>query len=104
MSLFRKRLTEDQKSLSKVLKRICELLNDSEESDWSPLTPAQVQKNLQRPLKRLEKGRKLWYWQKLRLSLEFEVTSTLQEIAMANGWHKEYITLADEFDVLIDKV
>lgn len=104
MPIFRKHLTVEQKSLITVLERVCELLDGSEESDWSPLTSRQVHKNLQRYIRRLKKGRKLWFWHKQFLGVEFEVASTLQEIAMTNGWHKEFNQLADKFDVLIEKV
>lgn len=34
----------------------------------------------------------------------FAPTSVLQECAMANGWHDEYISLSSRFDALVQKI
>jgi len=35
--------------------------------------------------------------------VEFAPTSTIQEIAMANGWHDEYLRLAEVVDRHVDR-
>lgn len=95
---------KDRDALIDILRRVCELLQDSQESDWSPLTAKEVEKNILGSLNKLENGKKLSPSDKLELSVEFEVTSTLQEIAMANDWHHEYLKLANDFDRLIKRV
>ena len=81
--------------------RAVELLEESEESDWSPLTPQEVAKNLKDQIERLERNEKI---DTHLLEVEFAVTSTLQEISMTNGWSKEYLKLAAEFDEEIEKI
>ena len=95
---------KDREALIDILRRIRELLQGSQGSDWSPLTPKEVEKNILCSLNKLENGKKLWPSDKLELSVEFEVTSTLQEIAMANDWHHEFLKLANDFDRLIKRV
>ena len=97
-------LIQDRDALIDILRNICELLQDSQESDWRPLSPEEVEKNILGSLNKLENGKKLCPSDKLELSVEFEVTSTLQEIAMANDWHDEYLKLATDFDRLIKRV
>jgi hypothetical protein len=38
------------------------------------------------------------------LKVEFAPTSTIQEIAMSNGWHDEYLKLSTKFDKEIEKL
>ena len=82
-------------SLVRALQRTCELLEQSEEVAWSPLTPEKVREKLLKVLKRVSAGRR---FSKTSLAVEFAPTGTLQEIAMANGWHEEYMSLADVVD------
>ena len=97
-------INRDQSAMIDLLERVCELLETSEESDWSPLSPKVVQKYLEKQINKLKRGKRLWPWAKFKLSIEFEVASTLQEIAMTNGWHDEYVKLASDFDRLIKRV
>jgi hypothetical protein len=85
----------DTRSLVSALERTCVLLERSEESVWSPLTPAEVVKNLRNALGALARGDAV---ERLTLSIEFAPTSTIQEIAMANDWHDEYLRLAEIVD------
>ena len=82
-------------SLVTALERTCDLLERSEESVWSPLTPSDVAQNLRAAIAAFERGEAVDYG---NLRLEFAPTSTIQEIAMANGWHDEYMQLADVVD------
>jgi len=88
-------------NLKEILIKVIELLNQSEESDWSPLTPKEVVKNLEIEIRRLEKNEKI---NKHLLELEFAPTSTIQEISMANGWSAEFIKLSSKFDQEIIKI
>jgi len=87
-------------SLISALERTCALLDSSEESVWSPLTPAEVAKNLRHAIVGVINGDAVDY---LSLRVEFAPTSTIQEIAMANGWHDEYVRLAEEIDAHVGR-
>lgn len=87
--------------LIEALERACGLLDRSEESAWSPLTPAQVAKNLRRVIEALGRGDAL---DRLALGTEFAPTSTIQEIAMTNGWHDEYMRLAEIVDANVGRL
>ena len=88
------------RSLITALERTCVLLERSEESDWSPLTPVEVAENLRQAIGRLARGEFVDY---RNLRIEFAPTSTIQEIAMANGWHDEYMQLAEVVDGHVDR-
>ncbi len=81
--------------LISALERTCALLDRSEESVWSPLSPAEVAANLRREIVKLSQGGAA---SRHVVGVEFAPTSTLQEIAMANGWQQEYMRLADIVD------
>ena len=83
-----------------ALERTCALLERSEESVWSPLSPVEVAENLRVAIRRLVRGEAVDYG---NIRLEFAPTSTIQEIAMANGWHDEYMQLADVVDSHVDR-
>jgi hypothetical protein len=87
-------------SLVTALERTCTLLDRSEESVWSPLTPAEVADNLRKTIRGLVRGEAVNY---LTLRVEFAPTSTIQEIAMANGWHDEYMELASVVDSHVEQ-
>ena len=86
-------------TLAEALERTCALLERSRESDWSPLTPVEVAENLRESLRALEEGRPPNY---RLLGVEFAPTSSIQEIAMANGWHDEYMRIALVVDRHVD--
>jgi hypothetical protein len=86
-------------SLVAALERTCALLERSEESVYSPLTPAEVVRNLRATIDALVRGQAV---DDLTVRVEFAPTSTIQEIAMANGWHDEYLELARAVDSHVD--
>ncbi len=88
-------------SLKEILFKTIELLNQSKESDWSPLTPKKVVKNLETQIEKLERNEKI---DRLLLEVEFAPTSAIQEISMANGWEHEYLKLSSKFDKEIAKI
>ncbi len=77
------------------LERTSELLGESEASVWSALSPAEVQENLSKLSCSISVGEA---WSRLDLAVEFAVTSTVQEIAIWNDWHDEYVLLAAVVD------
>lgn len=91
----------NMKSLIKVLKKVVSHLEGSLESDWSPLTPNQVAENLKKQIRNIEQNNAV---DKDSLVLEFAPTSTIQEIAISNGWSNEYLKLSEQFDNLISNV
>ncbi|GAB5526666.1 MAG: hypothetical protein Roseis2KO_45380 [Roseivirga sp.] len=90
--------TNAKNQLLNLLKRVCFLLDNSKESDWSPLSPKEVKANIETEMDLIRQGHAI---DKDQLIIEFLPTSTLQEIAMVSNWHEEYIRLAKKFDLLI---
>lgn len=88
------------KELRSLLERTLDLLEESEESVWSPLTPKEVADNLKKEIEKLALKNEV---DKDALILEFAPTSTIQEIAMSYGWSEEYLKLAERFDQLMSK-
>tara|TARA_Y100000815_G_C13041403_1_gene386926 strand:- start:67 stop:357 length:291 start_codon:yes stop_codon:yes gene_type:complete len=88
-------------TLKEILIKTTQLLKQSKESDWSPLTPEEVVINLETQIDKLEKNEKI---DRLLLELEFAPTSTIQEISLANGWSREYLKLSSKFDEEIIKI
>lgn len=82
-------------TLEQALARTCQLLADSNESDWSPLSPAEVNQNLEHALQHIRAGHQ---FDRNAVVLEFAPTSTIQEISMVSGWHEEYMQLAKVID------
>jgi hypothetical protein len=80
-----------------LLERLVTLLEDSNESVWSPLSPKKVSDFIQGMISKLQNGEEL---EIDRLKLEFAPTSTIQEISMENGWSEEFLEMASRFDVL----
>ena len=89
------------KSLKEILLNIIELLNQSDESVWSPITPQEIINNLNHQIKKMDRNEKV---DNDILKVEFAPTSTIQEIAMSNGWHDEYLKLSTKFDKEIEKL
>ncbi len=98
MSVIR---TNSLNELLDLLKRVCTLLENSEPSDWSPLSPQEVKMNIESQINLIRQNKPI---DKDQLTIEFVPTSTLQEIAMVSGWHREYVKLAERFDTLIGRV
>ena len=84
--------------LKHVLEKVISHLSESDESDWSPLTPTEVINKLQNQIDMINNNHSI---NKDLLRLEFAPTSTIQEIAMANGWSDEFLELSAKFDKLI---
>lgn len=86
------------KKIKEILTQTIKLLEGSKESDWSPLTPKEVIKNLEAQIERLERGEEP---ERDLLALEFAPTSTIQEISMLNGWSIQYLELSTQLDQAI---
>ena len=82
-------------SLVTALERTCALLEHSGESGWSDRTPTEVAKNLRDAIGGLVRGDAVDH---LELRVAFAPTGAVQEIAMANAWHDEYVQLARVVD------
>ncbi len=80
----------DFQPLVAALERASELLGRSEASDWSARSPAEVQQSLSKILRSISLAEE---WLPFDLAVEFAPTSSVQEIAVWNGWHDEYLTL-----------
>ena len=88
-------------NIKEILNKTIELLNQSIESVWSPLSPVEVIKNLEIQIEKLERNEKIDI---LKLEVEFAPTSTIQEISIANGWSSKYLKLSSKFDKEIAKI
>lgn len=78
-------------ALSKTIK----LVENSEDSDWSNLTATEIREVLQGELYKIENNQS---FDKSELAILFAVTGNVQKIAMQNGWHEEYLKIADVID------
>ena len=74
------------------------MLGLSEESVWAPLTPQVIVSDIDEAIA-LIKSKKRPDIQ--RLEIHFAPTSSIQEIAMANGWGEEFLVLSEKFDSII---
>ncbi|MBN1366190.1 MAG: hypothetical protein JW976_15410 [Syntrophaceae bacterium] len=83
--------------LLKVLTAAIEFLRRSDESIWTSLSPEMAVEKLKTGIDRLFGKSET---KAAELDYLFAPTGPLQEIAMANGWHDEYIILSGEWDDL----
>ena len=81
--------------ISEALRRTCELLASSKDSDWTPWSAAEIRAELTQMLVALEEGGSP---DKNRLRLLFVVTGPVQETSMASGWSEEMLHLAEVVD------
>jgi hypothetical protein len=79
----------------RALRRTCELLASSKDSDWTPWTATEIRNELTRMIDALEHGREI---DRGQLRLLFVVTGPVQETAMASGWSEEMLTIAEIVD------
>ena len=77
------------------LKRTVELLEQSEDSDWTNVTVEEISAILERELHKLKEKRGL---DKLELATLYAPTGCIQETAMSNSWHQEYLEIAKTVD------
>lgn len=85
---------EDSK-LVMALERTCALLAESDEALWAADSPRTVKGRLERVVRRARAGRR---WDRDAVRLEYAPTNSLQDIAMENGWHDEYMEIAATVD------
>ena len=83
--------------LLKVLTAVIEFASRSEESIWSSTSPEMAVEKLKTGIDRLFGKSET---KAAELDSLFGPTGPLQEIAMANGWHEEYMILSEEWDNL----
>ncbi len=84
-----------KQDLIHAIKKTIGLLENSKDSDWSSLTAVEIKEILQDELYKIENNQK---FDKQELAVLFAVTSNVQETAMRNDWHKEYLEIADVID------
>lgn len=81
--------------LFKTLVATIELTSRSQESDWSSTSPEMAVSELRSAVDRLFSRSET---KASDINYLFGPTGPLQEIAIANGWHDEYLVLAEEWD------
>ena len=84
-----------------MLKETNLYVRESKESGWDLIDPEEVQSELDQCIRLLSKRGKINFFD---LAVLYAPTGTLQELAMANGWHKQYMKLANRFDALERKI
>ncbi|MDR2151534.1 MAG: hypothetical protein LBO72_01825 [Helicobacteraceae bacterium] len=88
-------------ALQILLQKALDFLNKSKQSDWAE-TPLEEQKTMiAKAIDALKNNQPI---DKEALKVEFAPIGSLQETAVSNRWGEEYITLAEEFEELIDLV
>ena len=78
-----------------AITKTIELLENSEDSDWSNLSVVEIKEILRGELCKVENNQE---FDKLELAVLFVVTGNIQETAMRNDWHTEYLKIADVID------
>lgn len=81
--------------IREALRRTCELLRGSEDSDWTPWGAAEIAEKLERILSSIERGEEV---DRDTLFLFFVPTGAVQETSMANGWSEEMLDLGAAVD------
>ena len=87
-------------ALLRALKRTCELLESSVDSDWTPWTAAEIRSDLVEIIEAVQSGAS---YDKSKLQLLFLPTGPVQETSMANGWSDEMLELAQIIDQHTEK-
>lgn len=77
------------------MERTIRLLEKSEDSDWSNLSVKEIIKILEDELVKINIGDK---FNSRELKILYFPASNIQEIAMRNDWHSEYLNLAEIID------
>lgn len=85
-------------SFIECLENTIKYLKQSDESFYTKKNPEDVIKLFNKTISRLKKNKSI---NKSKLSFEFAPTSSIQEIAIDNGWGNEYLKLSEDFDALI---
>ncbi len=73
-----------------ALERTNELLDQSENSDWSSLSAGEIKTILEREIYKIKENQG---FDKLELAVLYAPTSNIQETAMWNNWHEEYLKI-----------
>ena len=83
-----------------ILEQVRPLLEASEESIWTALTPQQVIALIDEEIAQLRsKGH---FKDRVKLASLFAPTAEIQEISMANGWGGHYLELSTRFDTALE--
>ena len=89
------------KELLKLLRKILTFLKESNDSDWTSESVKEVFLIIKTEIKKIETGKSI---NKQKLIREFAPTSSLQKISIENDWADEYLKFSGEFDGLINSI
>ena len=89
------RLLTGQHNLISALERTIELLKNSEDSDWSNLTAGELVEVLDKEVSKIKNNQD---FDKFEIAVLFAPTGNIQETAMRNDWHKEYLKISTAID------
>ncbi len=82
-------------TLISALERTIELLESSKDSDWSNLTADELAETLKKELSKIKNNRD---FDKFEIAVLFAPTGNIQETAMRNNWHREYLKISTTID------
>ncbi len=99
MWLSRKHKKRDE--LVALLEKVKELVDNSEESIWAGLSPAEIGMDLTIAIEALRNTEAV---DRAQLQMHFAPSGPLQETAMMSGWTDEYMELSNRFDLLIELI
>ena len=89
-----------RQALIDAIKETISLLENSKDSDWSSLTAIEIKEILQGEVYKIKNNQE---FDKLEFAVLFAVTGNVQETAMRNGWHTEYLEIAHVIDRYTDR-
>ena len=95
----RKLKIQARRTLVTLLDRTKALTDNSEESCYAGLSPAEIGMDLSIALDALAKEGKI---DRDQLRMLFAPTGPLQETAMMSGWTDEYMKISEQFDKAIE--
>ncbi len=97
----RKRIREHREELAVLLEMTKRKIDQSEESFWSGLSPADISMDMAIAIESLRDSKQV---DRDQLKMHFAPTGPLQETAMASDWTNEYVEISTRFDGLIDRI
>ncbi len=95
-------MTKENTRLIEMLKQIKSRTGKDADTSWSSYDdPQELRDELDEYISQLTDGNEEVVD---TLNLLFAPTSTFQELSIANNWSDEYLTMAEEFDKIYEKI
>ncbi len=94
-------ISEMQIKMEKVLTDLAALLEDSEESTWASQSPKELLQIVAENLASIQSSGFLS--SPKSMATMFLPTASLQDIAIDNSWGKQYLELANQFELVFQE-